>query len=74
MRNTITVRLDDELAAWLEEAVRETGTPAGRIVREQLEKARKAAGGRKFLRLAGKIEGSADLSARKGFAKSSYPV
>ena len=68
MRNTITVRLPDDLAEWLTETSQKTGIPQGRIVRQQLEKAR-AGKSRSFLKLAGSISGPANLSARKGFSK-----
>jgi hypothetical protein len=69
MSHTLTIRLNKELAAWLEETSRRTGLPQGHIVREQLERARGAAPGRAFLRLAGVIRGPRDLSTRKGFRK-----
>ena len=68
MSNTITVRLPEDLAKWLDDAARKAGLPKGRIVREQLEKARNSAG-RPFLRLAGAIAGPGDLSMRKGFSR-----
>lgn len=68
MSNTITVRLPEDLAKWLEQAARKTGLPKGRIVREELEKARSSAG-RPFLRWAGAIAGPSDLSTRKGFSR-----
>ncbi len=68
MSNTITVRLPEDLAQWLELAARKTGLPKGRIVREELEKARNSAK-RQFLRLAGSIAGPSDLSMRKGFSR-----
>jgi len=67
MSDTITVRLPEDLAAWLAETTRRTGIPAGRIIREQLERAKAEAGDQGFLRLAGKISGPASLSSRKGF-------
>jgi len=67
MSSTITVRLPEDLAEWLETAARKAGVPKGRIVREELEKARKSAK-RPFLRWAGAISGSRDLSMRKGFS------
>jgi predicted transcriptional regulator len=68
MSNTTTVRLPDDLAKWLEDAARKTGLPKGRIVRAELEKARKSAG-RPFLQLAGVLGGGPrDLSLRKGFS------
>jgi hypothetical protein len=68
MSNTITVRLPEDLAGWLEAASRKAGVPRGRIIREQLELARKR-DDQPFLHLAGSIEGPRGLSARKGFAK-----
>ena len=70
MGNTITVRLNEELRGWLTETARKTGIPAGRIIREQLEKARTEAGSKPFLQLAGQIVGPRDLSRRKGFSRS----
>lgn len=68
MRNTITVRLPDELADWLETTAARTGVSQGRIIRDELEKARSREE-RPFLRLAGKVAGPPDLSSRKGFSK-----
>jgi hypothetical protein len=68
MSNTITVRLPEDLANWLDHAARKTGLPKGRIVREELEKARRS-GNRPFLRLAGAIDGPSGLSKRKGFSR-----
>ena len=70
MSHTITVRLTEEEAAWLAETARKTGMPAGRIVRQQLQKAKAESGNQRFLRLAGKISGPANLSSRKGFSRS----
>jgi len=60
--------MPDDLAQWLEEIARKTGVPKGRIIREQLEKARQAKG-QPFLRLAGAVTGPANLSTRKGFSR-----
>ncbi|MGA2113567.1 MAG: hypothetical protein ABSH56_02315 [Bryobacteraceae bacterium] len=68
MGNTITVRLPEDLAKWLELTALKTGVPKGRIVREELEKARTSAN-RPFLRLAGAVTGPAGLSTRKGFSR-----
>jgi predicted DNA-binding protein len=68
MGNTITVRLPEDLAGWLEAASRKAGVPRGRIIREQLELARRREE-QPFLHLAGSVEGARDLSTRKGFAK-----
>lgn len=71
MSQTITVRLDKDLAAWLEETASRTGVSQGRIVREQLEKARSAKTEKPFMRWAGSIKGlPRNLSSRKGFSRS----
>jgi predicted transcriptional regulator len=68
MSNTLTVRLPDDLAQWLEETARKSGIPRGRIVKMELERAQKESG-RPFMRLAGVVEGPPDLSSRKGFSR-----
>ena len=68
MSNTITVRLPEDLSKWLELAARKTGLPKGRIVREELERARNS-GKRPFLHLAGTVARPRDLSMRKGFSR-----
>jgi predicted transcriptional regulator len=68
MSRKLTIRLSEELAEWLSETARKTGEPAGRIIRHQLEKAKTDGWRQRFLRHAGKIDGPADLSMRKGFA------
>jgi len=69
MGNTLTVRLPDDLAEWLNEASRKSGIPRGRIVRAELERARSSAN-RPFMRLAGTIDGPPRLSTRKGFSRT----
>jgi hypothetical protein len=69
MGQTITVRLTKELAEWLEQAAAETGMSQGKLVRDQLERARAAAASRAFMRLAGAVRGPKDLSTRKGFGR-----
>jgi hypothetical protein len=66
--NTITVRLPEDLAKWLDHTARRTGLPKGRIVRAELERARSSAS-RPFLRWAGAIAGPGDLSTHKGFSR-----
>jgi len=70
MSKTVTIRLSDDLASWLDEASKQSGIPKGRIVRDQLEKARKSTKAPEFMRLAGTVNGARDLSSRKGFARS----
>jgi len=69
MSKTLTVRLPPELAAWLAETAEKTGLPVGRIVRQQLERARAEEGNQRFMRHAGKIAGPKDLSQRRGFSR-----
>lgn len=69
MGHTITVRLTPELAAWLEEQAATTGVSQGKIVRDQLERA-KGGAQRPFMRLAGSVKGPKGLSARRGFSPS----
>jgi hypothetical protein len=70
MSHTITVRLTRDLAQWLEEQATTTGEPQGKIVRDQLEKAKAASARQSFMRLAGTVRGAKDLSSRKGFSRS----
>ena len=64
MSNTLTIRLPEDLAQWLEERARKTGVSRGKIVRMELDRARKSAK-QSFMRWAGTIEGPPDLSMRK---------
>lgn len=68
MRRTLSIRVDEDLAAWLDETSRKTGLSQGRIVRDQLQIARGAKTGQGFMRLAGCVTRPADLSSRKGFS------
>jgi hypothetical protein len=52
----------------INDAARQSGVSRGRMVRMELERARKTSK-RPFLELAGKIAGPADLSRRKGFSR-----
>jgi hypothetical protein len=69
MSHTITVRLSKELALWLEHVATTTGVSQGKIVRDQLEKARSSSPRQSFMRLAGAVRGARDLSSRKGFSR-----
>jgi predicted transcriptional regulator len=68
MSKTLTVRLSQDLAQWLDQTARTMGVPRSRIVRMELDRARKSAK-KPFLHLAGTIEGPRDLSTRKGFSR-----
>lgn len=70
MRQTITVRLSNDLAAWLESAAAKSGVSQGKLVRDQLEKARTSNGAQAFMRWAGAVRGPKNLSKRKGFSRS----
>jgi len=71
MGHTLTIRIKDDLLAWLKETSRRTGIPVGRIIREQLETAKAKDGKQRFLRHAGAIRGGPpDVSSRKGFSRS----
>jgi predicted transcriptional regulator len=69
MGHTITVRLDSDLAEWLEQKAAKTGVSQGKLIRDQLEKARAASRKQAFLKLAGSVRGPKDLSERKGFSR-----
>jgi hypothetical protein len=70
MRQTITIRLNKELASWLEDTAAKSGVSQGKLVRDQLEKARSSNGGQAFMCLAGAVRGPKNLSKRKGFSRS----
>lgn len=69
MSTTISVRLSDEQAKWLEETAERAGTARGAIIRDQIDAARAESNRKSFMRLAGCVRGPKDLSARKGFTK-----
>ncbi len=69
MSHTVTIRLTEELAAWLDQASKKSGVPKGRIIREHLERARANGSEQSFMQLAGTIRGARDLSKRKGFSR-----
>lgn len=69
MGNTLTVRLPEDLAEWLDQAAHTTGLSRGAIIRRELEKARRSSS-KPYLHLAGAIKNMpADLSMRKGFRR-----
>ena len=69
MGKTITIRLPEELAEWLKSTARKTGLPVGRLVREELEHAKREHGDKPFMRFSGSIDAPPDLSSRKGFSR-----
>jgi hypothetical protein len=70
MGHTVTVRLDAALADWLDRESKKTGESQGKIIRDQLARARAGAAAQSFMRLAGTIRGETTLSTRKGFSRS----
>jgi hypothetical protein len=70
MGHTITIRLDSDLAIWLARESAKSGVSQGKIVRDQLEKAKAARSAQSFMRLAGVVRGGPrDVSTRKGFSR-----
>ena len=69
MSHTLTIRLDHELAAWLEDEALKTGVAQGKIVRDALQTAKAARARQPFMRLAGAARGPRNLSTRKGFSR-----
>lgn len=57
LSRTLTIRITDEIADWLEQTSRRTGIPAAD--RDD----------RPFMRLAGQFDGPGNLSRRKGFSR-----
>jgi hypothetical protein len=70
MSHTLTIRLPKGLATWLEDTAARLGVSQGRLVRDELERAKSRGAGKPFMRLAGSVRGPRDLSARKGFSRS----
>lgn len=71
MSHTLTIRLHEDLAEWVETTAKAMGVSQGRLIREQLEKARREdLQSRHYLRLAGSVRLAPDLSTRKGFSSS----
>lgn len=70
MSTTLSVRLGDDLAQWVEEQAKITGRSQGSLVKEALEKVRHEEQVKPFMKLAGSLDGPADLSQRKGFSRS----
>ena len=69
MSHTITVRLNQDLAEWVEQTAAKTGVSQGQLIREQLEKARSENPAKPFMRFAGVVRGlPKSLSRRKGFS------
>ena len=70
MRQSISIRLSKDLAAWLKSTAAKCGVSQAKLVRDQLEKARSDYGAQPFMRLAGVVRDAKNLSKRKGFSRS----
>ena len=68
MSTTLSIRLPEELARWVEHKALVSGRSKGSLVKEALEIIR-IKEEKPFMYLAGKVSGPADLSTRKGFSK-----
>jgi hypothetical protein len=69
MSHTITIRVQADLAEWLERQSAKSGVSKGKIIRDELERARTRAA-QPFMRLAGSIRGPRNLSSRNGFSRT----
>ena len=66
METTLSVRLPKEAAEWLVERSNATGISKGKLVRMAIEQARLESE-EPWMRLAGRVSGSPDLSTKEGF-------
>ncbi|PYL68220.1 MAG: hypothetical protein DMF20_01515 [Verrucomicrobia bacterium] len=58
MSHTLTIRLPKSLATWIEDTSARTGISQGELIRRHLEHARsRDSSSKKFMRLAGRIQG-----------------
>lgn len=69
MRQTITIRLTPDLAEWLDATASKSGISQSKIVRDQLEQARKQTASQSFMRMAGTVRGPKGLSRRQGLSR-----
>jgi len=65
----LTVRIDDELDAWIKATAKKRGISEGKLVRDQLELGRAAVQRQAFMKFVGAFSGPRNLSTRKGFSK-----
>ena len=71
MRDTLTVRLGDDLAEALRREARQSGRPKGEIVRQAIDMhLRKTTSGSVMARHFGVMRGPADLSTNKAYRRA----
>jgi plasmid stability protein len=66
MSATLTIRLPDDLAQWLQNRAKQTGRSQASLIKECLESARRGES-KPYMKLAGALEGPSNLSQRRGF-------
>lgn len=67
-QSIITIKLPKPVANWLAKAAKKNGVAAEEIATRELERAKLYAE-KPFMRLAGMLDGPADLSGREGFGR-----
>jgi hypothetical protein len=70
MNQAITIQVPAELSEWLDTEAKRSGVSQGKFVRDQLLKARSETHSKKFMKLAGTVNGPKNLSQRKGFSNA----
>ena len=68
MTQSLTIKVTKPIARWLKKAAWENGVAAGEFAARELERAKLCAE-KPFMRMAGILDGPADLSRREGFAR-----
>jgi hypothetical protein len=68
MSQSITIQLPQSVAKWLAKTAKKTGVAAEELAARELERA-KLHEEKPFMRLAGMLDGPADLSQREGFGR-----
>jgi hypothetical protein len=71
MRDTLTIRLNEDLAEALREESRQSGLPKGEIVRQAIAARLRHAGSASVMsRHFGEMDGPADLSTNKAYRRA----
>ena len=69
MSQSITIQLPQSVAKWLAKTAKKTGVAAEELAARELERAKLYEEKKPFMRLAGILDGPADLSEREGFGR-----
>ncbi len=70
MSQPLTIRIPAALSTWIASEAKRAGVSPGKIVRDQLAKAKAEKSSKPFMQLAGRIKGPKNLSQRKGYSKA----